>query len=379
MTGVGTYILNTSIALSRRFPEEEYIIFSSSFKDRLNKDAWDSDRVRVRDWHIPVKLTDTAFNNLRFPPLQLFTGGFDIFHSPSPTLPPLLKCRKIATVHDLYFLKEPENSQNLSRKVFAKQIAKHLDMADAIICVSNFTADEVVSRFDIDRAKIRVIYHGADHILADCNDKAALPGKSGEQYAKDSLKKSFFAKNNLPAADILILFVGTIEPRKNPDLLLTAFESYIEQSDVKANLVYAGGVGWGMETFLDRLNGSKVRDRILVTGYQTREDLNGIYRIADILVMPSKEEGFGLPLIEAMKLGVPIAAANSSSIPEIGGDAVMYFESGSVEGLKDAMSRILENSVLRNDLIIRGKTRAGEFRWEEAAEKTMALYKNVLK
>jgi glycosyltransferase involved in cell wall biosynthesis len=272
-------------------------------------------------------------------------------------------------VHDLYFLKELRGVQKLSRSVFSKQIAEHLKRADAIICVSKFTAGEVLDFFDLDPLKIKVIYHGSDHIQVNGS-------KSPEQI--ESQRKQFFRNNGLPDADTLILFVGTVEPRKNPMLLLDAYEILLKQTGIKANLVYAGGIGWGAEAFTDKLRNFHYRERIFLTGYKQMEELNDLYRIANVLVMPSKEEGFGLPLIEAMRFGVPIIAADNSSMPEIGGDAALYFESGSGEGLADVLGYLLTNAGMRTTMIKKGRRRAEDFSWEKAARETMDLYREVM-
>jgi glycosyltransferase involved in cell wall biosynthesis len=369
MTGVGTYIYHLSSSLIKKFPDQVLKVFSSSLRDRLESDFKTCENVIIYDRHIPVRLMDAAFNRLRFPPLQFFTGSFDLFHSPSPVLPPLTKCKKIVTVHDLYFLKEPGDTQKLSRSVFSRQVAEHLKKADRIICVSKFTAGEVLGFFDLDPSKIKVIYHGSDHIEV---------GRLKNPAQAESMRKLFFENNGLPDADSLLLFVGTVEPRKNPALLLDAFENLINQTGMRVNLVYAGGMGWGAEAFTDRLQNSHYRDRIVITGYKQREELNDLYRIADVLVMPSKEEGFGLPLIEAMRFGVPIIAADNSSLPEIGGSAALYFESGSAEGLADALGKLLTDAGLQATLIKKGRQRAEDFSWGKAAEETMDLYREVM-
>jgi len=369
MTGVGTYIYQLSSSLIKKFPDQVFKVFSSSLRDRFEYDFETSDNVTVCDRHIPVRLTDVAFNRLRFPPLQFLTGSFDLFHSPSPVLPPLAKCKKIVTVHDLYFLKEPGSAQKLSGSVFSRQIAEHLKRADGIICVSKFTAGEVLYFFDLDPSKVKVIYHGSDHIQVDGSENPAQV---------ESRRKQFFRNNGLPDADDLILFVGTIEPRKNPLLLLDAYEILLKQTGMRANLIFAGGMGWGAEAFTDRLRNFHYRDRIVVTGYKQREELNDLYRIADVLVMPSKEEGFGLPLIEAMRFGVPIIAADNSSLPEIGGDAALYFESGSAKELADVLGKLLTDAGLRTALIKIGRRRTEDFSWGKAAEETMDLYRKVM-
>jgi len=378
MTGVGTYIFNLYNSLISENPELFFKLFSSSMKDRCSLPFPDTDNYHVYDYRIPVKLIDIAFQKLRFPPVQCFTGKTDVFHSPSPVLPPLLKCARVATVHDIYFLRSPDETQKESRTVFAKQIERHLNEADMIISVSKFTADEVSDQFNIDENKIKVIHHGCDHVIDDLNIEPDKSGSSAETAkALTTEKEKTLRELGLSTDADIMLCVGTVEPRKNPEFMIDVFELVKKWMKQKIVLIFAGHYGWNTERFKARLANSRCRKDIAVTGYLARERLNNLYRFSKVLVMPSRYEGFGLPVIEAMRLGLPVLSSDSSSLPEVGGGAAKYFQTNNVDQAAEKLTAVLENESARNKMIRAGLKHANGFTWSKAAERTMAVYKQV--
>jgi glycosyltransferase involved in cell wall biosynthesis len=376
MTGVGTYVYNLTTHLIKNFNGISFKLFTSSLKDRFEQPLPSADNFKVYDYRFPVKSVNLMFNTFRFPPVQFFLGSFNIYHSPSPILPPLLKCKKVITVHDIYFLLNPYETQKESRNTFNKLILSHLNNADKIIAVSNFTANELLNRFNIPKDKVEVIYHGSDHIeKIKISSKTNLYQEKMQKHLKNK-DKAFKIKNNFNPESKIILFAGRIEPRKNLDVLIDGFEILLKSKKYPLNLILAGDIGWEMSGFEKKI--MKFGDQVSITGYLSREDLNNLYRSADILVMPSKYEGFGLPVIEAMNSGLPVITANNSSLPEIGGEAAMYFETNSPESLASAIEQVLYNEKLYNEMVIKGLKRADDFRWETAAEKTVQLYKSII-
>jgi glycosyltransferase involved in cell wall biosynthesis len=347
-------------------------------KDRCSLPFPHTDNYHVYDYKIPVKVIDIAFQKLRFPPVQYFTGKTDVFHSPSPVLPPLRKCARVATVHDIYFLRSPDETQKESRTVFARQIERHLNEADMIISVSKFTADEVLDQFSIDEKKIKVIHHGCDHVIDDLRIEQENKGNSAEAAKALSMEKEKVLRELGLSADAdIILCVGTVEPRKNPEFMIDVFERIKKRLKQKLILVFAGHYGWNTERFKARLANSRCRKDIAVTGYLARERLNNLYRFSKILVMPSRYEGFGLPVIEAMRLGLPVLSSDSSSLPEVGGGAAEYFQNNNVDEAAEKLISVLENESARNKMMRAGLKRADDFTWSKAAERTMAVYRQV--
>jgi glycosyltransferase involved in cell wall biosynthesis len=191
-------------------------------------------------------------------------------------------------------------------------------------------------------------------------------------------------KYDLP--ERFILYVGTIEPRKNLTALLEAYAALMERlsvcdlrpalSDVR--LVIVGKKGWLYEGFFRRLHELGLEDRVLFTGYVPDEDLPAIYSAADLFVFPSLYEGFGLPVLEAMACGTPVIASNASSLPEVAGEAGIMIAPHDVRGLAEAMERLLMDKQLRAELRARGLERAKQFTWERAAAMTLEVYQDAL-
>ena len=174
-----------------------------------------------------------------------------------------------------------------------------------------------------------------------------------------------------------LLFVGTIEPRKNLGRLLSAFET-IRSKGLADGLVIAGQRGWLYDAFFTHLEESPARDGVILPGYVPDEDLPALYGGALALVFPSIHEGFGLPVLEAMGCGVPVATSNTSSLPEIGGDAAQYFDPLDVASISATLCRLLGDTELQDEMRSRGLARAAAFSWERAAAETRAVYDAVL-
>jgi glycosyltransferase involved in cell wall biosynthesis len=224
---------------------------------------------------------------------------------------------------------------------------REIASADAIICVSESTRSDLLRYYQLDPRRAVAIHSGVTVPRAPC----PVPG--------------------LPSR--YILFVSTIEPRKNLGVLLDAFERLKKRGAYDGDLVVVGKVGWKSEDLVPRLAGPGVHH----LDYLKPNELASVYVHADMFVFPSIYEGFGFPLLEAMAFGIPSIAARSSSLPEIGGDAAMYFDPNDARELEKAIERLANDRDLRHDLIARGKERAREFRWDLAAERTVEVLKRV--
>jgi glycosyltransferase involved in cell wall biosynthesis len=223
-------------------------------------------------------------------------------------------------------------------------MGREIALADAIICVSESTRRDLLEFYEVDPRRVHTVHSG----IAALPEPAPLPG--------------------LPSR--YILFVSTIEPRKNLGVLLDAFE----EMDYDGALVIAGRVGWKSDEIAKRLDAP----RIVHLDYLPPAQLATAYGHADVFVFPSIHEGFGFPLLEAMTHGVPVIAARSSSLPEIGGDAALYFDPRNARELAELLRRVLRDDTLRNDLIARGRERAAQFRWDRTAEETMRVIRGVV-
>jgi glycosyltransferase involved in cell wall biosynthesis len=270
--------------------------------------------------------------------------GADLFHGLNQRLPRLRMRRSVATFHDL-FVMSGEYSTPEFRARFTEQARDAAARADAIIAVSEFTRGQVISLLDVEPSRVHVVYHGIRRL--------EFPAVEREK---------------------VILNVGAIQTRKNIVRLVEAFE----RVDVSWRLVLAGSAGFGSAEILARISASPARARITVTGYIPPEDLAAWYAKASIFAFPSLDEGFGMPVLEAMAAGVPVLTSNRSALPEVAGDAALLVNPENTEELAQGLWNLTEREDLRRDLAGRGSERARLFRWEKAVSETWNVYRKVL-
>ena len=299
---------------------------------------------------------------------QLTRVGFDrllpnaeLFHATEHLLPPLRSIPAVLTVHDLIFRHLPAHHKPLNRWYLNLTMPLYCHRADHIIAISECTRRDLIAAYGLPSAKVTVIHEAADPAF-----RPAAP----EHVAR------VCARYDLP--DRYLLFVGTIEPRKNLARLLAAFE-ILHAEGLTDGLVIVGRRGWLYGDFFAQLEQSPARDAVLLPGYVPDEDLPAIYAGAQLSVLPSLYEGFGLPVLEAMACGTPVACSGTSSLPEISGDGALHFDPNDVESITDALRRLSRDADLRADLRQRGLEQAAKFSWERVAQETEAIYDAVLK
>jgi glycosyltransferase involved in cell wall biosynthesis len=252
--------------------------------------------------------------------------------------------RVVATFHDLFML-TGEYSTPEFRARFTAQAREAAERSDAIVAVSRFTASQIETLLKVEPSRIRVIPHGV----------RILPVDSA-------------------ARETLVLFVGAIQKRKNVARLVQAFERLPRSW----KLVLAGSSeGYGAAEELRAIAESPRRDAIHAPGYVSAAELESLYRRASIFAFPSLDEGFGIPVLEAMAHGVPVVTSNVSALPEVAGDAALLVDPADTDGIGDALLRLAMEEELRRDLIRRGMDRARQFTWEAAIEKTWDLYREL--
>jgi len=270
----------------------------------------------------------------------------EVFHALNQRVDQRRSRRVVATFHDLFVMTAQYSSQSF-RERFTRQAREAAQRSDLLIAVSEFTARQVSDVLNIERARIRVIPHGV-----------AAPANAPEI-----------------AREEIVLFVGALQTRKNVGRLVEAFETLSRPW----RLVLAGAPsGYQAEQILDRIKASPARERIEVTGYITREKLNDLFARASIFAFPSLDEGFGIPVLEAMAWGLPVITSNSSALLELGRNAALLVDPLSVQEIAAALSSLAESTSLRETLAAAGKLRAREFTWKRAVEKTYAVYSELL-
>jgi glycosyltransferase involved in cell wall biosynthesis len=264
-----------------------------------------------------------------------------------PRLHAAVAKRRVITIHDLTYKRFPELVQKETLENLERQMMREIAMADAIVCVSESTRRELLRYYDVDPSRAIAIHSGL--------------GKPAVSEPFDGLPQRY------------VLFVSTIEPRKDLGTLIDAYERLRDSGAYDGSLVVVGRVGWKAQEIVPRLRGRG----IMHVDYVRAPQLATIYERAEAFVFPSLYEGFGFPLLEAMARGVPSIAARSSSLPEIGSDAALYFEPKDVDALAAQLTRVLGDRELRAELARRGRERAATFRWERAAAETLEVFRRV--
>jgi glycosyltransferase involved in cell wall biosynthesis len=354
--GMGTYVRELIPALSRTEPSLDITLFHARF-DGAWPEGWMS-RYPVEELPAPIGRLYPAWAVTRRPSLPPSLSSRDIVHSPAPAAVPPAgpDQRLVVTVHDLAFLTHPRLFPRQWRLMYRVGLARAVRSADALIAVSRHTAEDLFRRTRVDRRKVHVVP------LA-----ASLPGS-------DSNVEETLARLKIPPA--YVLFVGTLEPRKNLVRLVRAYRRMAVRGAPHA-LVLAGPIGWRHQALLREISLEGPGD-ILLTGSTTPQDLDALYRGASVFVYPSLYEGFGLPVLEAMARGVPCVVSTSSSLPEVAGEAGLPVDPRSVAGLAEAMERVATDRELATRLREAGLVRANRFSWEETARLTLEVYKSVL-
>jgi glycosyltransferase involved in cell wall biosynthesis len=354
-SGVGEYAFQLARALLAAFPPGvsrqplDLTLFSSSWKDRLTHDPG-IDGAHLVDRRVPVSLLNLAWHRLEWPPAETLAGArFDVAHSPHPLLLPSRAAAQLVTIHDLYFLSHPERSQAEVRRDYPTLARRHAQRADQIMVPSRFTALEVERRQDIPADRISLCPYGRP----DWAPRAAPPADGG-----------------------YVLFLGTLEPRKNVGGLLDAFErlSNPTKTGPRAQLVLAGQATPEARPWLDRIARPPLSDVVRYLGYVDPARRRELYAGARVLVQPSFEEGFGFPVLEAMTLGVPVVAANRGSLPELLGDAGTLVEPDDPDQMAAAIGRMLEDESLASASAAKGVARSRQFSWRDTAYRAYEAY-----
>jgi len=351
--GIRSYIVHLIEALARIDQEDEFIILQSRKDDTIlvsqpnfhRRSFWTPSHHRLEQWTLPLEIG----------PLRL-----DVLHSPD-FIPPLRRnCRSTITIHDLTFLLYPHFLTQESARYYG-QIDEAVQHADHIIAVSQSTKRDAARLLGVPESKITVIYEAANPIFRPLPDREMVWRFRMERGLEDDY----------------LLFVSTIEPRKNLPLLLRAYHWLRRSYKRGLKLVVVGSKGWLFDEvflFVERLN---LKDEVIFTGWVPAEELLLYYNGAICLVHPSFYEGFGLSPLEAMACGTPVVTSNTSSLPEVVGDAGLMVDPEDVAGLAEAIRRLLEDASLRHTLGEKGLERAKLFSWERAAGETLKLYRRV--
>jgi glycosyltransferase involved in cell wall biosynthesis len=291
---------------------------------------------------------------------ELKRDRIELFHGLSHEIPSGLKKAKIksvVTIHDLIYLRYPQYFKWLDRKIYDYKFRSACKNADKIIAISEQTKTDIIHFFGIDSKKIEVIYQG-------CDDAFNITISADE-------KLKIKQKYNLP--DEFLLCIGSIENRKNQLLILKA----LNELPPKINLVLVGKKTEYVEELNDFILKNDLKSRVKILSEVPFQDLSAIYQLAKIFVYPSKFEGFGIPILEALNSGIPVIAATGSCLEEAGGPNSIYVSPDSGEELAQAILKIWDHISLQEEMILKGKEYALNFREDKIAANLLTLYQNI--
>ena len=284
----------------------------------------------------------------------------DVFFTPAHVIPYGYHGPSVATVHDLGYHYFPE-AHTRRQRVYLRWSTRHNSQRSRrVIADSNATKEDLATHYGIDQGKVDVIYPGIDPSLRPVTDKSQLE----QTQAKYGIKAPY------------LLFIGTLQPRKNLERLIEAYAA----SGLKHQLVLAGKKGWHAQPIMKQIEAqdNSVQNRILLPGYVEDNDKAALISGASAVVFPSLYEGFGFPVVEGNVCETPVLCANTSSLPEIAGDAALLIDPLDAVGLADGIYRLVRDQSLRDELIQAGRQNARRFSWKRAAEEVLASLRQAI-
>lgn len=347
-TGVGEHVHQLAAALVANAaddPDTTITLFSSSWRNRVDRTPLPP--VRVIDRRIPVRLLNLLWHRVSWPSIEAITKDeYDVVHSPHPLLIPSRRAARVITIHDLDFLSHPERTADEVRRDYPALVRTHAHQADRIVVPSPYTGRRVVAELGIARDKIVVCPNGAPQW-------APLPHPPHSGY---------------------ILFVGTLEPRKNVPGLLSAYAALAQRRAEVPDLVLAGHATADAQRWLPSLNTPPLLGHVRHLGYVHADARRDLFAGARLLVLPSFDEGFGLPVLEAMTIGVPVIASDRGALPDLLGDAGTVVDPDDHQALAAAIAHRLDDPDGAAPAVARGLERARRYDWRASARILRAAY-----
>ncbi|RYG45715.1 MAG: glycosyltransferase family 1 protein [Chitinophagaceae bacterium] len=357
LTGLGNYSRWLVGEMAKAYPEHDYLVYAASVKD--------SPRIK-KFLEIPkVFLRPPFTRNFLWRSIgilkDLVRDKVSVYHGLSHELPLAIhhtNIRSVVTMHDLIFLRYPQHYKYFDRLIYSWKSRNACKHADKIIAISEKTKEDIIEFFHVNPAKIEVIYQSCDDSFK------TLLGPAEKKYVRD--------KYNLPGK--YVLYVGTIESRKNLVALVKAFDAM----DKEVNMVVVGRKTKYYGIVEKEINDRNLKSRIRIMENLDFADLPAIYQNAALFVLPSYYEGFGIPVIEALYSGIPVIAATGSCMEEAGGPDSIYIDPDDTNGLAHAMKRVMSDTGLRKEMIEKGLNYVKKFETQALCDKLMSTYRNLL-
>ncbi len=362
--GIGRYTRELVHALVEIDQENEYRFFSAKpppvlpvpnavpmAANTVYHPAPLSERWLYRLWH-----------RLQVPlPVQLFTGRLDLFHSPDFVLPPVNgRIPTLLTIHDLSFLKYPETFPPQLVGFLKLVVPRSIERATHIVADSEATKHDLSELWHVPSDKVTVLYSGVNERFQPITDVKKITAVR--------------AKYNLGDAPY-VLSVGTIQPRKNYQMLIQAFKKVAQQHP--HSLIISGGKGWLYDDMMAEIDKQELNGRVRFIGFVDDADLPTLYSAATLFAFPSLYEGFGLPLLEAMGCGVPVITSNASSLPEVVGETAVQLSPHHPQQWTNALLELIDDPTRRTQLVAQGFRQVRQFSWTRAAYQLLSLYQTL--
>lgn len=358
-TGIAVYtygLINELLKIDRN---DQFILFGfstfSTYNFLKNIEFKKYPNVKIKIIKLPTRSFKTLFltwQKLNWPPIDNFIGPVDLFHSFNFYEPPQRVGKKVSTVFDITAISHPQWHQRGTTELDQTRFKRISKYSDLVIAISEHTKKDFLKYSP--KSKVEVIYPAVAQYFNQKNDK-----KNAEKFLrKYDLEPGY------------ILSVATLEPRKNLLRLVHAYNKF--KSDIP--LVLIGGQGWKNNELIEE---ARKNENIKITGYINNEDLPSSYQQALIFAYPSLYEGFGIPVLEAMSCGVSVLTSNTTALPEVGEDAVLYVNPNNTNDIAKKMKELIESENLRRQLKNKSLKQAKKFSWEKSAKKLLSFYHSL--
>ncbi len=352
-TGIGRYAYNLVKSLGEIDQKNEYWLYVQKkyfdFKRTIP-------RVSAANFNVKVDWFGQGLSKILNP--------VDIYHAPSPDFISIQNAKIVVTVHDLVYKTYPDGHTPQTRETTEKELTQIVEQADRIICCSQSTINDLRQYFPVKDGQVRLVYQGVDK-----NIFYPLQGKDLSQAKLDLAKRGI--------TEPFILFVGTIEPRKNLQNLLLALSILKKKKQFAGKLVVSGMKGWMVEGLEEVIKNFHLDKDVIFPGYVSDAELRALYNLCEVFVFPSFYEGFGFPLVEAFSCGAAVITSNVSSCPEIAADAASIIDPYNPDEIAEAIVRVIDDKQVRKTLQTRAIIRAANFSFRKTAEETLSVYQEL--
>lgn len=371
-SGVGFCVANLICALDVLQKEESFqlgVVYQPGLKNWLRGDFSFPESFKHSSQQyllpLPVKISDLLLALTFKPSLSYFEKYFgfpDILHGTNYSVYPCQNSLKVMNIYDLTFIKYPNYIDSVV-KTYTERVKRCLQWTDLVLTISESSKKDIIEYLNVEPEKVYV---------------TPLASRYYPNYLSEEVAQRLEKQANYDFSKPYLLFVSTIEPRKNINTIITAFNFLKEKYKIEHQLILIGKKGWNYEPIFAAIENSPWKNQIHHLNYLSNELVALFYSKADVFVYPSYYEGFGLPVLEAMTLGAPVVTSNTSSIPEVTGDAAILIDPNDSIQLAEAILKIISDSHLRQKLVNKGKERAKLFSWEKTAKETLKAYRTII-